>query len=66
MTKQMETKQQELARLQKELADLKKMLPEHCSGREGYIDVHRASSAHWLKIEETEEQIEKLKAELGL
>ena len=58
-----ETKQEKLARLEEELKELKAVLPEHCYGTKGYTDVHHASAAHWQKIEEIEEQIEKLKAE---
>jgi hypothetical protein len=60
-----ETKREELARLEQELKDLKKTLPEHCYGTKGYISVHRASVAHWEKIEETEERIKQLKEDLG-
>lgn len=58
-----ETNEEKLAQLQEELKRLKGTLPEHCSGTEGYVGVHHASSAHWLKIEELEEQIKKLKSE---
>ena len=60
-----ESKEEELARLQQELEDLRKTLPEHCYGTKGYIGVHRASPKHWEQIEETEERIKQLKAELG-
>ena len=60
-----ETKEEELSRLEQELKELKATLPEHCSGTKGYVGVHHASTAHWQRIEETEEQIAKLKAELG-
>jgi uncharacterized small protein (DUF1192 family) len=60
-----ETKQQRLAKLQKELAALKDTLPEHCYGADGYISDHRASPEHWQKIEDLEEEIGKLQAELG-
>lgn len=59
-------KKQQLARLQGQLAELKSTLPEHCSGSGTYIDTHRASMEHWQKIEEAEEQIKRLRAELGL
>ena len=64
MAKPDQTKQARLARLEKELADLKETLPEHCHGTDGYISDHRASPEHWQKIEDLEEEIEKLKAEL--
>ena len=64
MTKRPETKAEELARLEGELKDLKGTLPEHCFGAKGYIGVHRASVRHWEKIEEMEERIKQLKAEL--
>jgi len=60
-----ETKEQRLRRLEQELKDLKATLPEHCYGTKGYIGVHRATPAHWQKIEEAEEEIKKLKEELG-
>ena len=60
-----ETKEQRLSRLEQELKDLKATLPEHCYGTKGYIGVHRATPAHWQKIEEAEEEIKKLKEELG-
>lgn len=60
-----ETKEEELRRLEQELEDLKSTLPEHCSGTKGYVSVHSASPAHWQKIEDIEEEIKKLKAELG-
>jgi archaellum component FlaC len=59
-----ETKQEKLSRLEEELKELKATLPEHCSGTKGYISTHHASAAHWQKIEDIEEQIQKLKAEL--
>ena len=65
MDNKQETKQQKLARLEQELKDLKGTLPEHCYGTDGHISVHRATPEHWQKIEDTEEQIKKLKAELG-
>jgi hypothetical protein len=60
-----ETKEQKLSRLERELASLKATLPEHCTGTDGYVGVHAASPAHWQKIEDLEEEIQKLKAELG-
>lgn len=60
-----ETKEQKLSRLERELKELKATLPEHCSGTTGYVSVHHASTAHWRKIEDLEEQIEKVKAELN-
>jgi hypothetical protein len=66
MEKDKETKQARLARLEKELQELKATFPEHCYGTEGYISVHRATPAHWQKIEELEEEISALKRETGL
>ncbi|MHC4118792.1 MAG: hypothetical protein ACYSWO_14930 [Planctomycetota bacterium] len=60
-----ESRQQKLDRLEQELKELKNTLPEHCYGTKGYTNVHHASAAHWQKIEEIEEQIEKLRAEVG-
>ena len=65
MAEKSETKAEELARLRGELAELKRTLPEHCYGTKGYIGVHRATPAHWMKIEETEDRIKQLQAELG-
>jgi hypothetical protein len=59
-----ETKEERLSRLEEELKELKSTLPEHCSGTKGYINVHHASTAHWQKIEDIEEEIKKLKVEL--
>ena len=66
MEKDQETKPERLARLQEELNELKSTLPEHCYGTEGYISVHRATPAHWQRVEELEEEITRLKKELGL
>jgi hypothetical protein len=66
MEKDKATKPERLARLQEELNELKSTLPEHCYGTEGYISVHRATPAHWQKVEELEEEISKLQKELGL
>ena len=60
-----ETPKERLVRLERELADLKATLPEHCSGTDGYVGLHAASPTHWQKIEDLEEEIEKLKADLG-
>ena len=58
-----ETYEEKLARLKQELQRLKSTLPEHCSGTETYVGTHAASAAHWLKIEELEEEIKKMEAE---
>ena len=60
-----ETNEELLSRLEQELARLKATLPEHCSGTNTYVGVHRASPTHWQRIEEIEEQIEQLKAKLA-
>lgn len=57
-----EEKSNQLERLEKELKDLKKSLPEHCYGKDGYINVHRASPELWQKIEDLEDKIKELKA----
>ena len=59
-----ESKEEKLARLERELAGLKASLPEHCSGTDGYIGVHAASPQHWQKIEDLESEIEQLKSSL--
>ena len=60
-----ETNEEKLSRLKQELKRLKSTLPEHCSGTENYVGAHGVSPAHWLKIEDIEEEIKKLEAELG-
>ena len=65
MENKQESRQERLARLEQELADLKAALPEHCHGAEGYISDHRASPDLWDKIEQVEEEIKGLKAESG-
>lgn len=65
MAEKQETKEEELARLEQELKELKATLPEHCYGTKGYIGVHRATPQHWQKIEDIEDRIRQLKAELG-
>jgi len=65
MQEKRESKQERLARLEHELAELKAALPEHCHGADGYISDHRASPDLWDKIEQVEEEIKGLKAESG-
>ena len=60
-----QTKEQRLLELEKLLADLKAKLPEHCSGTDSYVSDHRATPDHWLQIENTEEEIRTIKAEMG-
>jgi hypothetical protein len=60
-----ETPRNRLVRLERELADLKASLPEHCAGTQDYVGIHAASPAHWQKIEDLEEEIARLKSELG-
>ncbi len=60
-----ETNEEKLSRLKRELERLKSMLPEHCSGTQSYMSVHRASVTQWIEIEDIEEEIKKLEAELG-
>ncbi len=57
----MPDKDDPIAKLQKELEELKARRPEHCSGREGFVGVHRASPELLEKIEEIEEKIRDLK-----
>jgi hypothetical protein len=66
MAKERETKRERLARLEGELTELKKTLPEHCYGTKGYISVHRATPKHWELIEQKEDEINRLKKELGV
>ena len=65
MDERSETKEEKLARLEKDLGDLKARLPEHCSGTEGFVSVHRANPEHWQKIEDLEDEIKQLKTALG-
>jgi len=65
MKNDQETKQERLARLQRQLADTRAKLPEHCHGADGYISDHRATPAQWQEIEDLEEEIKAHKAELG-
>ncbi len=65
MRKNNETAEERLSRLQQELADMNDKRPEHCHGKEGFISDHRASPEHWQKVEDLEEQIAALKAELA-
>jgi hypothetical protein len=60
-----DTKEEKLSRLERELKSLRTSFPEHCSGTTGYVGVHAASPAHWQKIEDLEEEIKALKAELS-
>ena len=57
MAEKSETKAVEMARLEKELDELRKTLPEHCHGTKGCVGVHRASVRHWEQIEQIEERI---------
>jgi uncharacterized protein YukE len=66
MAGDIDRKKQELARIEERLKDLKSTLPEHCSGSGTYVDTHHASVAQWREIEEAEDAIKRLKAELGL
>lgn len=59
-----ETKQQRLTRLQRQLAEMHSRLPEHCHGQDGYISDHRATPGLWQQIEDLEDQIKALKAEM--
>jgi len=53
-----------LAQLREDLRELKATLPEHCAGTREYISVHRATPAHWQKIEEIEEEIKALESRI--
>ncbi len=65
MSETPESKPAQVERLEAQLDALKNALPEHCTGTDGYIALHRANPEHWQKIEELEDQIGKLKAEIG-
>ena len=65
MERNEEPKEERLASLQRQLADLHAKLPEHCHGTDGYISDHRATPEHWQEIEDIEEEIKALKLELG-
>ena len=65
MAEKPETKEEALARLEEELKEYKRTLPEHCYGTKGYIGVHRATPEHWQKMEDIEDRIKELKKELG-
>ena len=60
-----ETAEERLSRLQRELADMQAKMPEHCHGQDGFISDHRATPEHWQRIEELEEEIAALKADLA-
>ena len=60
-----ETAEERLSRLEEELADMHARLPEHCHGRDGYISDHRATPEQWKKIEDLEEEIAALKAQMA-
>ena len=57
----MSKRDDELARLRAELADLKGRLPEHCSGTQGYVG-HQPSIKLVQKIEVLEERISQIKS----
>ncbi|MBM4086875.1 MAG: hypothetical protein FJ272_18970 [Planctomycetes bacterium] len=65
MGKSHETKEEKLARREGELKDLKARLPEHCSGTKGYVSVHGAQPSLWQKIEDVEDEIKQIRADLG-
>ena len=64
MNEDSETKTEELARLKQELKDLQSTRPEHCYGTKGYVGVHRSTPRHWEEMEDLEDRIQKLEAEL--
>ncbi len=51
----------EIAKLQKDLDELKARRPEHCSGREGFVSAHQASAELLEKIDDLEEKIRDLR-----
>jgi peptidoglycan hydrolase CwlO-like protein len=54
----------ELESLQKKLDALLKRRPEHCSGTDGFVGVHKASPELMAEIEEIEDRIANLKKTL--
>ena len=59
----MASKTDELAKLEEELKDLKSRLPAHCSDTATYVG-HQPPIALIEKIEELEERIQRLRAEM--
>lgn len=60
-----DVKKSRVAKLETDLKELNKTLPEHCVGTTTYIGIHHATGEHWMKIEEIEEEIKALKKELA-
>jgi hypothetical protein len=60
-------KSEDLARLEKQLEDMKRRLPEHCGsgGSDEYVGVHHASPELLAEIEELEEKIKEIKRAAG-
>jgi len=65
MEKSNQDRKKRLAQLREDVKELQATLPEHCSGTKGYTGVHHATPAHWQKIEDIEEEIRALEAELA-
>jgi hypothetical protein len=61
-----QNKRKKLEQLQERLKELTSTLPEHCAGTGVYVDFHHASVEQWQEIEETEDEIKRLRSELGL
>jgi hypothetical protein len=60
-----DVKKSRLAKLEIDLKELNKTLPERCVGVTTYIGIPHATSEHWMMIEEIEEEIKALKKELA-
>lgn len=65
MDQNKQLKQDRLARFQEDLRELKAALPGRCSASKESAGAHDASPAHWQKIEDLEEEIKALAAELA-
>lgn len=57
-------KAEKLAKLKEELKELQKHAPSHCSGTKSFVDHNNVSPALFEKIENLEEEIDKLEGEL--
>lgn len=56
---------EELAKLETQLKELKARRPEHCSGRDGFVSAHQSSRQMLERIEELEDKIKELREKAG-